>query len=248
MRSRPGTRLAANWPLRPVKTALTQSSMTRIHGTIGRRIIEAPTISLWSPFMGRLLFAALLAVACSSAIVACGGSAKEAAPATVESKQQSTSTTPEAKPTVAAQPSATVAATNTTAAAPSAVPSPVATTAAASSPAAATATAPPAPQATAVPPTAAPTSAPPPPQASNAAVTLLDTFVFSPASVTIGVGGSVTWTWQGGTFHDVGSSVFASDPAGIKNSGTYRVTFSTAGTFSYFCSIHVGMTGVVVVR
>ena len=194
--------------------------------------------------MGRLLFAALLAVACSSALAACGGSSKEAAPATVESKQPSTSTTAETKPTVAAQPSATVAATNTTAP----VPSPVATTAAA------TATAPPAPQATpvpqatAVPPTAAPTSAPPPPQASNAAVTLLDTFAFSPASVTIGVGGSVTWTWQGGTFHDVGSSVFASDPAGIKNSGTYRVTFSTAGTFSYFCSVHVGMTGVVVVQ
>ena len=81
-------------------------------------------------------------------------------------------------------------------------------------------------------------------------MTLLDALFFSPASVTIAAGGSITWNWQGGQFHDVTSSSFASDPEGVKKAGSYKVTFSTPGSFSYICSVHeaTGMRGVVIVR
>jgi plastocyanin len=36
--------------------------------------------------------------------------------------------------------------------------------------------------------------------------------------------------------------------SGDRSSGTFTVTFSTAGTYNFHCSIHAGMTGVVTVH
>jgi hypothetical protein len=66
---------------------------------------------------------------------------------------------------------------------------------------------------------------------------------------TVAVGGAVTWTWTGTDGHSVqsvGTTSFASSP--VKNSGTYAVTFATAGTYRYQCAVHgAAMTGRVVV-
>ena len=97
---------------------------------------------------------------------------------------------------------------------------------------------------TPVPPTAVPTAAGP----LTATVNLNDsTFRFSPASVTIAVGGTVTWQWQGGVFHDVSSTDFASD---LMKAGSFSHTFSAAGTYSYECTVHKasGMRGTVTVQ
>jgi plastocyanin len=199
--------------------------------------------------MGRLLCAALLVTLCSAALAACGGSKSDVANPTIEPRPASSLTAQTATATAGISPAASPSSANTPVAAPSASPS--ATTVASPTAVPATPTSPPAPQLTpvaptAAPPTVAPTSAPPPP--ANVTVTLLDSLAFSPASVTIGVGSSVTFNWQGGQFHDVGSSVFPSDPAGIKNSGSYRVTFTAPGSYPYFCSVHVGMQGAVTVQ
>ncbi|MGD9933511.1 MAG: plastocyanin/azurin family copper-binding protein [Dehalococcoidia bacterium] len=63
----------------------------------------------------------------------------------------------------------------------------------------------------------------------------------------MGVGATVTWTWAGNAIHDVTGSFGSS---GLQTSGSFSVTFSTPGTFSYVCSIHqsVGMTGSIVVE
>ena len=73
---------------------------------------------------------------------------------------------------------------------------------------------------------------------------------FSPATVNIQVGDTVRWTNNSGTFHDVK----ADDSSFGNTAGTSWVfthTFSTPGTFGYFCSIHGfpggGMAGSVVV-
>jgi plastocyanin len=67
---------------------------------------------------------------------------------------------------------------------------------------------------------------------------------------TVAVGGTVTWSWVGGlhTVQSTGSPSFtSSNPP--QSSGTYAVTFSTAGTYVYDCAVHgTAMTGRVVVR
>jgi plastocyanin len=67
---------------------------------------------------------------------------------------------------------------------------------------------------------------------------------------TVAVGGTVTWSWVGGlhSVQSTGSPSFtSSNPP--QSSGTYAVTFSTAGTYVYDCAVHgTAMTGRVVVR
>ena len=73
--------------------------------------------------------------------------------------------------------------------------------------------------------------------------------VFSPGSVTISRGGSVTWTF-GITIHNVTFQGGAGVPANIpdRSNTSESRTFSTVGDFSYTCTLHAGMTGQVLVR
>src|SRR2546429_9726881 len=68
---------------------------------------------------------------------------------------------------------------------------------------------------------------------------------------TIAAGGTVTWSWTGSLPHSVqsvGSPSFASSGT-MTGSGTYTVTFPTAGTYQYDCAVHGQlMTGTIVVR
>jgi plastocyanin len=71
---------------------------------------------------------------------------------------------------------------------------------------------------------------------------------FSPKSITIAKGDSVTWTNGGGT-HDVHfDDGFTNGPPATATWPTQR-TFDTPGTYSYYCDQHqaYGMTGTVVV-
>jgi len=77
---------------------------------------------------------------------------------------------------------------------------------------------------------------------------------FEPATVTIPVGTTVTWTWVGG-FHDVtpnGTPGFTSSGQPVSPPHTFSQTFNTAGTYLYFCSVHgspsAGMRGTIVVE
>jgi plastocyanin len=75
------------------------------------------------------------------------------------------------------------------------------------------------------------------------------TFAFSPSSVTITKGGTVTWNNTGSTAHNV---TFTSQgaPTGVGNftSSSKSVTFPNSGTFQYQCTNHPGMTGAVTVQ
>lgn len=74
-------------------------------------------------------------------------------------------------------------------------------------------------------------------------------FTQNPAVDTVAVGGMVTWTFSPGRSHSVESSDVPSFPSGpIQSSGTLVRTFNTAGSYQYFCILHPGMTGRVVVR
>ena len=77
---------------------------------------------------------------------------------------------------------------------------------------------------------------------------------FEPASVTIPAGTTVTWTWVSG-FHNVmptGSPAFTGSGTPVSAPSTFTQTFSTPGTYLYFCVVHgtpsSGMRGTIVVQ
>jgi plastocyanin len=85
------------------------------------------------------------------------------------------------------------------------------------------------------------------PSASNAEVKI-DNFSFAPQTVTVPVGATVTWTNRDDIPHTVVSTdgVFKSKVRDTDEKFSY--TFSKAGTYPYFCSVHPKMTGKIVVQ
>jgi plastocyanin len=73
-------------------------------------------------------------------------------------------------------------------------------------------------------------------------------FAFDPTTVTINVGDSVTWTNQDSIAHTATAGDGSFDTGNIVAGGTESVTFDTAGTFAYHCTIHATMNGTVVVQ
>jgi plastocyanin len=81
--------------------------------------------------------------------------------------------------------------------------------------------------------------------AASGSVTISD-FRFAPASVTVEVGDTVTWTNDGPTAHSATGDRF---DTGIFSKGQSRSeTFNEAGTFSYICTPHPQMKGTVTVQ
>jgi amicyanin len=78
----------------------------------------------------------------------------------------------------------------------------------------------------------------------------IDNFTFGPAELTVPVGTTVTWTNKDDIPHTV---VSTDDPKAFKSKvldtdEKFSFTFSKAGTYPYFCSIHPKMTGKVIVQ
>jgi plastocyanin len=57
----------------------------------------------------------------------------------------------------------------------------------------------------------------------------------------------VTWTNQDDIPHTVASSTKAFKSKVMDTEETFSFTFTTAGAFEYFCSLHPHMTGTIVV-
>lgn len=78
---------------------------------------------------------------------------------------------------------------------------------------------------------------------------------FSPASLTVPVGTTVTWVWQG-SGHSLDSGAGCSPDSkftsgGIQNTGyTLTHTFNTPGTYPFYCGVHCGanMKGTITVQ
>jgi plastocyanin len=85
--------------------------------------------------------------------------------------------------------------------------------------------------------------------AGKAATANIQDFTFTPETVTVAAGGTVTFTNKDSANHNV---VF--DDKSIKGISNLRqdqsgkVTFAKAGDFSYVCSYHPGMKGTVTVE
>jgi MYXO-CTERM domain-containing protein len=82
--------------------------------------------------------------------------------------------------------------------------------------------------------------------AANESVTIAS-FAFSPQTVTVAVGDSVTWTNNDGTGHTATADDGSFDTGTIAGGASESATFTTAGTVAYHCTIHAAMTGTIVV-
>ena len=88
----------------------------------------------------------------------------------------------------------------------------------------------------------------------------LDDKAYSPNPVNVKVGDTVTWTNDDSQLHTVTSGTGPSNPqmgklfdSGLTGTSvlapgkTFSHTFTTAGTFWYFCQLHPAMVGKVIV-
>lgn len=87
---------------------------------------------------------------------------------------------------------------------------------------------------------------------SAVATTAVDmkNLAFTPAAIKVASGATVTWTNQDGTAHNVTFDGGAVPASGTINAGTNKaLTMPTAaGTYTYKCTFHAGMSGSVVVQ
>jgi plastocyanin len=69
---------------------------------------------------------------------------------------------------------------------------------------------------------------------------------FTPAAIEVPAGTTVTWVFKDGLVpHDVVADGFSSGEP--RRKGTFAHTFDRSGTYAYRCTVHDGMTGMVVV-
>lgn len=90
-----------------------------------------------------------------------------------------------------------------------------------------------------------PTSTPLP---QNIGVVSIVDFGYLPDVVRIQVGQSVSWTNDGQDLHDVTADTDGWYSGAIEPTTSFAHTFGYAGTFNYRCSIHLDMTGTVIVQ
>ena len=83
--------------------------------------------------------------------------------------------------------------------------------------------------------------------AASGSVAIAD-FSFTPGTITIDQGDTVTWTNSGPSGHSATSTNGAFDTGILKKGASGSHTFDQAGTYSYICTPHPFMHGTVVVR
>ncbi len=76
----------------------------------------------------------------------------------------------------------------------------------------------------------------------------IDNFSFGPATLTVPVGTTITWTNRDDIPHTVVSTDGVFKSKVLDTDEKFSFTFSKAGTYPYFCSIHPKMTGKVIVQ
>jgi plastocyanin len=76
----------------------------------------------------------------------------------------------------------------------------------------------------------------------------IDNFVFGPQTITVPVGSTVTWINKDDIPHTTVSTDGVFKSKVMDTDEKFSFTFTKAGTYSYFCSVHPKMTGKVVVQ
>jgi plastocyanin len=76
----------------------------------------------------------------------------------------------------------------------------------------------------------------------------VDNFTFGPATLTVPVNSTVTWVNKDDLPHVIASNDGVFKSKALDSDDKYSYTFTKAGTYAYFCSIHPKMVGTIVVK
>jgi len=76
----------------------------------------------------------------------------------------------------------------------------------------------------------------------------IDNFTFAPGTITVAAGTTVRWVNHDDIPHNVVSTDKSFKSKVLDTDESFTYTFTKAGTYDYFCSIHPKMTGKVVVQ
>jgi YVTN family beta-propeller protein len=96
-------------------------------------------------------------------------------------------------------------------------------------------------------PVPVPVPAPAPPPQAMGSVSMVN-LAFSPPTMTVAVGGSVTWTnMDPPELHTTTSDLPGWDSGLMSQGDTFTMTFNDSGTFDYHCNTHSFMHGMVIV-
>jgi len=76
----------------------------------------------------------------------------------------------------------------------------------------------------------------------------IDNFTFNPATITVKAGTTVTWTNGDDIPHTVVATAKAFKSKVLDTSDKFSFTFTTPGSYEYFCSLHPHMKASIVVE
>lgn len=85
-------------------------------------------------------------------------------------------------------------------------------------------------------------------QQSTSAEIKIDNFSFTPTTISVASGTTVTWINRDDIPHKVAGTNDEFKSKVLDTDEKFSYTFSKTGTYSYFCSLHPKMTGQIVVR
>jgi plastocyanin len=76
----------------------------------------------------------------------------------------------------------------------------------------------------------------------------IDQFAFAPQRITVKAGTTVTWSNEDDVPHTIAASSKLFKSKALDTRDKFSFTFTTPGTYEYFCSLHPHMTGAIVVE
>jgi plastocyanin len=87
--------------------------------------------------------------------------------------------------------------------------------------------------------------APVPGAAAGSSAVMMQNVAFAPAQISVRTGGTVTWMNMDTVPHTVTGGPIRS--SSLDHNAQFSFTFSSPGTYAYYCAIHPDMRGTVVV-
>ena len=85
-------------------------------------------------------------------------------------------------------------------------------------------------------------------KASSPTEIRVDNFSFAPETLTVSINSTVTWVNKDDVPHVIASNDGLFKSKALDTDEKYSFTFSKAGTYAYYCSVHPKMVGKIVVQ
>jgi amicyanin len=83
--------------------------------------------------------------------------------------------------------------------------------------------------------------------ATNVTQVTIANFAYAPSNIQVSVGTTVTWTNQDSAPHTVTFKNGMKDSGLLRQGQSFSYTFTTPGTFDYYCTVHPNMAARVIV-